>query len=123
GARLLGWSPEEIIGRNWIENFVPADRHEEIWREFYGIMASGEEQSRHFQNPVLTRSGGETEVFWHFRCIRDEHGGVLKVVTAGMDVSSRSRAEQDLEKSEARAAAVLNSVVDGVVTIDERGII
>lgn len=123
GARLLGYETADVIGRNWIENFVPESHHGEIWREFQEVQAAGGQEARYHQNPVLTRTSGEVMVYWHYRCVRDANGDISRVISTGIDVSLRSRAEKDLEKSEARAAAVLNSVIDAIITIDARGIV
>src|SRR5688572_13668369 len=53
GARLLGYMPEEIIGRRWMENFVPASYRGDIETVFRASIIVGAEDSLHFQNPVL----------------------------------------------------------------------
>lgn len=123
GAHLLGCEVADIIGRNWIENFVPESHHDEVWCEFNEVLAAGNREARHYQGPVLTRAGNEPLVFWHYRCIRDANGNISRVISTGIDVSSRFQVEKDLEKSEARVAAVLNSVIDAIITIDASGII
>ena len=45
------------------------------------------------------------------------------MVSTGIDVTQRSQAERNLEKVEARANAVLNSVIDAIINIDARGAI
>lgn len=123
GARMLGYSPDEIVGRRWMDHFVPAHYRGDIETVFGAAVIVGAEDSLHFQNPVLAKDGREVMIYWHYRCLRDAQGGISRVVSTGIDVTLRSQAERNLEKVEARANAVLNSVIDAIINIDERGFI
>jgi two-component system, LuxR family, sensor kinase FixL len=123
GARMLGYAPSEIVGRRWMEHFVPAHYRGDIETVFRAAVIVGAEDSLHFQNPVLARDGREVMIYWHYRCVRDAKGRISRVVSTGIDVTLRSQAERNLEKVEARANAVLNSVVDAIINIDARGVI
>jgi PAS domain S-box-containing protein len=52
-----------------------------------------------------------------------EHGEPVRGVGISQDVTERKRAEAGLEQSEARKAAVLDSVLDSIITIDADGIV
>jgi two-component system, LuxR family, sensor kinase FixL len=121
GAHLLGYAADEIVGRRWIEHFVPERFRRETEVVFNAAVASSAEDSLHFQSPVLAKGGREITVYWHYRCVRDANGGL--VISTGVDITLRSQAEQNLEKVEARANAVLNSVIDAIINIDARGTI
>ncbi|HEX5056834.1 MAG TPA: PAS domain S-box protein [Gammaproteobacteria bacterium] len=123
GALLAGYEPAEIIGRRWVENFVPASYRGDIETVFRAALMVGTEDSLHFQNPVLTKDGREIMIYWHYRCLRDERSEITRVVCTGIDVTGRSQAERNLEKVEARANAVLDSVVDAIINIDAVGTI
>lgn len=121
GARMLGYAPAEIAGRRWMEHFVPAHYRGDIETVFRAAVIVGAEDSLHFQNPVLAKDGREVMIYWHYRCLRDARGRISRVVSTGIDVTLRSQAERNLEKVEARANAVLDSVVDAIINIDARG--
>jgi two-component system, LuxR family, sensor kinase FixL len=121
GAHLLGYAVDEIVGGRWIEHFVPERFRGETATMFNVAVTSGAEESLHFQSPVLAKGGREITIYWHFRCERNAKGGFL--ISTGVDITQRSQAEQNLEKVEARANAVLNSVVDAIINIDARGTI
>lgn len=55
-----------------------------------------------------------------FADVRGRLEGFLAVITG---ISARLQAERDLRYSEARVRAVLDNVIDGIITINERGII
>ena len=55
--------------------------------------------------------------------LRDETGNVVKGDGVNTDIEDRKRAEQELRRSEARKAAILDSALDCIVTIDHKGCI
>jgi two-component system sensor kinase FixL len=79
--------------------------------------------SFHHQSPVLLKNGRAVAIFWHHSCVHNARGKISAIVATGAPAALRSQAEKELEESEARANAVLNSVVDAIITIDARGIV
>lgn len=55
--------------------------------------------------------------------IRDREGNVMGCILVFRDTSERRRTERALADREARIRAVVNTVIDGIVTIDEGGTI
>jgi two-component system, LuxR family, sensor kinase FixL len=121
GARLLGYAPDEIIGLHWVDKFVPERFRNETQAVLKAAVTSSAEDSLHFQSPVLAQNGREITIYWHYRCAPGSKGSL--VISTGVDITLRSQAEQNLEKVEARANAVLNSVIDAIINIDARGTI
>ena len=55
--------------------------------------------------------------------LRDTNGHIVRWYNLLIDIDERKRAEQELRRSEARKAAILDSALDCIVTIDHEGCI
>ena len=53
--------------------------------------------------------------------MRDESGQVYRVVGIAEDITARKQAEDSLRDSEARKGAMMQAVLDGIITINHAG--
>ena len=53
----------------------------------------------------------------------DDDGSWSRVVVTIEDITQRKRAESDLRRSEAQVRAIMENIADGLITMDEKGII
>ena len=97
GCEVLGYTAEEIIGKNWFDNFVPAQDRERTRAGFKQLMAGEIEPAEYFENPVLTKTGGERLVAWHNTILRDKNGDITGTLSSAEDITRRRRAEEELK--------------------------
>lgn len=120
GCEILGYRESEILDRDWFENFIPPNLRESIRKAFHGFV-EGKESARFFENPVLTASGEHKLIAWTNSVLRDARGRVHEVLSTGEDVTQRRQTEMALIESEATLRGILDTCVDGIITIDEKG--
>jgi len=123
GCEILGCEENEILGKNWFENFIPEGIRDTVKEAFAKLMAGEIQAVEYFENPVLAKSGEERMIAWHNAVLKDEEGRIIGTLSSGEDVTQRQRTEETLRRSEAEIRAVLDTVVDGIITIDEKGIV
>jgi diguanylate cyclase (GGDEF)-like protein/PAS domain S-box-containing protein len=124
---LLGYEPEELIGKRSIDILHPDDRdhiaqHLQAVRE-HGP-ASAEARFRH-------KTGAWVWLEMRGRAVRDERGNVTEVLAVARDVTERRQAEETLRASEAAAVAArdaLATVLDAttqyaIIGTDANGLI
>ena len=58
-CELLGYKENEIIGKNWFDNFIPERMRDEIKPISQRLLNGEIEPVEYNENPVLTRSGEE----------------------------------------------------------------
>jgi PAS domain S-box-containing protein len=120
-ARLTGWSAVEAVGRLIWEFLLPEER--DAVREVFERLVARDFPTQH-ENHWLTRIGPPRLVTWSNTAILDEGGEVALLVGTGIDITERTRAEQDLRRQAARlealaeASRVFASGLDYKTTLD-----
>jgi len=111
GLEILGCqNPEEVIGRNWFDNFIPPSRSGQIKEVFASLMIGEAQPVAYYENPVVARDGKARMIAWHNALVLDDSGNILGTLSSGEDITERKQAESDLIGSEQRLA-ILSSLV------------
>ena len=111
----LGWTAEELLGRNWIDTCVPARIWDAVKAKFRDLM--GGELPVH-ENPIVTRSGVERLIEWRNTVIRDDAGCVTGSFSSGTDVTERAVAVEALRVTEERMRFALQNANVGIWDMD-----
>ncbi len=117
GCEILGYSAEEIIGKDWI-SFLPEDIREEIRGAFQQFMLGHIQQADYYENRVLTKSGEERLIAWHNTWLRDVEGAIIGSLSSGEDITARKKAEIALMESNTRFQMLFEASPDAIVLID-----
>ncbi len=89
GCEILGCKEEEVVGKNWFENFLHERVRDEVVAVFDKLMAGEIESAEYSENPVLTKPGGETFIMWHNTALTDETGNITGILSSGEDITER----------------------------------
>ena len=111
----LGWTAEELLGRDWIETCVPARLRETLKGKFRDLIAGNLPL---YENPVVTRSGVERLFEWRNTIVRDDTGRVTGTFSSGTDVTERTVAVVALRDTEERMRFALQNASVGIWDLD-----
>ena len=98
GCELLGYDEEEILGKNWFENFLPERLREEMIPVSKKLLSGEIDGAEYYENPVLTRQGEERLMAWHNTVLKDDQGKIVGHLSSGEDITKRKRAEEALKQ-------------------------
>jgi diguanylate cyclase (GGDEF)-like protein/PAS domain S-box-containing protein len=96
GCEMLGVAEADILGKDWIEHFLPERLRAEM-REFFTLLMQGNAVPvEYVENAILTRGGQERDVAWNNVILRDESGKIIGVLSSGEDITERKQSEKQL---------------------------
>lgn len=102
GCEILGYSEEEIIGKNWFDSFLPVDIRSHLQEKFKKILQGEDPSGQSYENPVITRDGSQRFIHWNNTVLKDENGSVVGTLSSGQDITARLHIEKGLRESEKR---------------------
>ncbi|MBN1427526.1 MAG: PAS domain S-box protein [Anaerolineae bacterium] len=108
GCEILGYTRDDIIGKNWFEMFIPDRIREEVQTTFNRLVTGEIEPVEYFENPVLTREGTERIIGWRNTLLRNSGGKIVGTLSAGEDITERKQADEVL----ANERALLRTIID-----------
>ncbi len=94
----LGYSEEEVIGKDSLDLFVPEEEHHML-REVFGRLVERGESTKN-ENHVRARDGRQFLVEWYGKPICKENGELDYFIGIGIDITERKRMEEAWQKSE-----------------------
>ncbi|MCG6154605.1 PAS domain S-box protein [Rubinisphaera margarita] len=120
---LTGWTTADASGRPLTEVFRIINETTRATVENPALRAIREGVIVGLANHTLliTRDGQEVAIDDSAAPIRDDAGEVIGSVLVFRDISSHKFSVRRLEASEARMRSMLNSALDGIISIDHRG--
>ena len=117
----VGYQLEEIQGKHHNMFLSTEDEESSDYKEFWAALNRGEFQAGEFKR--ISKSGKELWLQATYTPILDPMGAPLKVMKFATDISETVLYRKQVRDSEARTRAIVDTVIDGIVTIDQKGAI
>jgi len=123
GCSLLEYDFNEVVGRNWFDNFIPSRIRRELKEVFSRIISTsdGVKKYHYYENPVLTKSGRERVIAWNNILIESRDGQIFGTLSTGLDITERAKLDT-MEKAFEEKLSILNyfaSTLNTAKSLDE----
>ena len=116
GCEILEYDEDEIIGKNWFDNFIPERLRQKVTKVFHEIMNGNIYKFQHiYDHAVISKSGIEKDIAWHNSLLLDENGGILGTLSSGEDVTEQRKAEIDLRQSEEKFSKAFSASPEMII--------
>ena len=112
----LGYTREEVLGREYVPMFGPAEEQEALQASVDAVRRGG--PLRGGENHVLARDGRKVLVEWYGGVLRDAGGQVDHTYAVGIEAAERRHMRRALLRSEQRLALHFAQAPIGIVEWD-----
>jgi len=121
---LLEYSPEEVIGKPWLQMIHPEDRDATV--EKSREMVKQGIDTFHFENRYITKSGKSISVIHNVRLLRNDKGTYVGTQVIARDITKRIVAEEELkeamvkiEDEKVRSESIISAIGDGISILNK----
>jgi PAS domain S-box-containing protein len=121
GCTLLGCDENEIIGRNWFDNFIPASARKDTRRVFRKLLRGELGPLEFHENKIINKAGEEKLIAWHNSLLKDDRDMIVGTLSSGVDMTEQKKSEQILRESEEKLKAIMDNTPDEVLVYNEQG--
>jgi two-component system, LuxR family, sensor kinase FixL len=116
--RMFGYSAEEVVGRNLL---IPEEERRE--EEYIVAQMAGGKPVEHLETVRQRKDGSKIDVSITASPVRDAMGNIVATCRIVRDITARKQAEQEIANNSMRLKVMLDSTLDGLITIDSKAVI
>jgi PAS domain S-box-containing protein len=122
GCEILGYEEDQILGKSWLEDFLPEDCRDDVGAVFNRLMRGEFGQSeREVTNRILCKGGAERRIAFTNILLRNDDDEIVGCLSSGEDVTEREQLEESLKASLAKYTTLFESLPLGVTISDKEG--
>ncbi|MBI4682543.1 MAG: PAS domain-containing sensor histidine kinase [Nitrospirae bacterium] len=96
GCKILGYAENEIVGKNWFDNFIPKKLKNEEMTVFVKLITGVLKPVESLENTVITKTGEERVLAWHNTMLKDDSGNIVGTLSSGEDITERKQLEKSI---------------------------
>ena len=116
---LIGYRKEEVLGRNWFDQFMKEGPIREKVRQIYEREFTGYRLNWQGDSEILCRDGSSRIISWRSSRLKSPDGGTMAILSVGLDVTEHRQAEEMARQQEeqliqADKLVALGTLVAGV---------
>jgi len=99
GCNIIGMDEEDIVGKNWFDNFIPKKIVNDVKEVFNSILSGKTEMTKHYENILITSKKEERIVSWDNNVLRDAKGIITGAISSGEDITDKVKKQTRLLES------------------------
>ncbi len=105
GCEILGYTKDELIGKNWFEIGLLHESEKKKVKEYFDLIVSNKiaVKDKYFQNKLLNKNGEEVILKWSNSILKIENK-IVGVLSSGIDITKEKKQEQIINQQASNVA-------------------
>jgi len=110
GAATLGLRAEEIIGKQWFDNFIPLESRQKVQDTFLKLISGEIKNAEVYENAILKANGKQIIIEWHNILLKDSKGKITGILSSGQDVTFKKEYEQRIKQQRSLLRLIIDKI-------------
>jgi PAS domain S-box-containing protein len=123
GCEILGYAEEEILGRTWVDTFIPEEDRDEVRKVLEQIQNGEVSPFEYHENEVITKAGERRIIAFHNTLLTGSSSEITGILFSGQDITIEKKMEEALRGSEERFRGLIQNASDMIRIISSEGLI
>lgn len=98
GTDIIGYKKDEIINKNWCDNFIAEDQREEFKTNFKNIINRELEINEEYEGYILIKNGTKKLMKFRNTLLTNETGEAKGIIIVGEDITDKKLYEERLKE-------------------------
>ncbi len=107
GCEILGYSEEEIMGKNWFDTVLPEGERSTVHTVFQQVISGETVPLTYYENEILDRNGEVRYLAWNNMVQKNADGVIVGTLSSGQDLTERRKAEEEASLHQRELAHVM----------------
>ena len=120
-TEVLGYTEEDIIGKNWFEVIYPKELQDELKLSFQQVITGLSKPTEYIEIEMRTKNGDKKIIAWRNIALKDDSEKTTKILGTGEDITKRKEMERSLQEKEERYRTVVELSPDSIILGDLKG--
>jgi PAS domain S-box-containing protein len=109
---VMGYTEQEMIGKNWFEEFIPKDARKKSIETFQGLITGMISSPLQQENYIQTKAGDVLLIHWQHNALKNKEGEFFGSFSSGEDITEKYLLQFHLADQYARKRKeVMNAVL------------
>ncbi len=89
GCEILKLKEDEILGKNWFDNFILPHLRDKVKKVFNAIMKDEVDPPTKYSNTIVNAQGEQRHIAWENSLLYDVNNVVIGILSSGDDITER----------------------------------
>ena len=121
GCEILETNKDDILGKNWFDNFLPKENVKEVKKLFDDVFLIQSAIMTNYENEIISSKGNKKILNWHSIVLRDENTNAIEVLSSCEDITAYRFNERALIESNLRFQTLFEKAPLGYQSLDING--
>ena len=118
GCEIMGYSFDEVVGKDWVENFLPKRVQNDV-RCVGDRLKNSDKIASYYENSVLRKDKEERLIAWRNTPLFDKNGDFDGILCSGEDITEVRRIQIELQNSKDFYQTMFTSLNDAIIILED----